>query len=163
MTVEIERIKGICFDVDGTLSDTDDLWVSKLSAILRPLSVLLPERQMAPFARRVIMASESPANLVYHMLDRFDLDDDMVHLYHLASKLKTERRPASFWIIPGVRDMLQQLHDRYALAVVSARGSSTFHFLDQFGLLPFFGAVAIADTCRYTKPYPTRFCGRQQK
>ena len=38
--------------------------------------------------------------------------------------------------------------------MVSARDDSTFHFLEQFDLLPYFSAVAIANTCRYTKPYP---------
>jgi HAD superfamily hydrolase (TIGR01549 family) len=154
MAIETERIKGICFDVDGTLSDTDDLWISKLCTILRPVSGLFPERKMEPFARRLIMTTETPANLAYHLLDRFDLDDDIARLYHWASRLKLERRPASFWLISGVKEMLHELNNHYALAVVSARDSSTYQFLEQFDLLPFFSAVAIADTCRFTKPYP---------
>ena len=154
MSVEIERIKGICFDVDGTLSDTDDLWVSKLGAILQSVSILFPERQTAPIARRIIMASESPANLAYHLLDRFDLDDDMLHFYQWATRFRLERKPGFFWIIPGVKEMLQQLNERYPLAVVSARGGSTFQFLEQYELLPFFRVVVTAETCRFTKPYP---------
>ena len=51
--------------------------------------------------------------------------------------------------------MQAALQARYPLAVVSARGeASTRHFLSQNGLLPYFGAVATAQTCRYTKPFP---------
>lgn len=41
------------------------------------------------------------------------------------------------------------------MSVVSARGGkSTQIFLDQFELNPFFQAIATAQTCEYTKPYP---------
>jgi len=36
MPLNVENIRAICFDVDGTLSDTDDLFVHKLEQILRP-------------------------------------------------------------------------------------------------------------------------------
>ena len=152
MAVEIRRIKAICFDVDGTLSDTDDLWVSNLAAALRPFAFLFPQRNCEAFARRVVMASESPSNLVYHLLDRLDLDDDMLRLYHFVSRL-----------IPGVKELLQELHLHYSLAVVSARDESTFRFLEQFDLLPYFSAVAISDTCRHTKPYPDPVLWAAQK
>jgi hypothetical protein len=32
MTLDISRIKALCFDVDGTLSDTDDVYVHKVRA-----------------------------------------------------------------------------------------------------------------------------------
>jgi N-acetyl-D-muramate 6-phosphate phosphatase len=154
MAVDFQRIKAICFDVDGTLSDTDDLWVSKLSAVLRPFAILFPQRDPAVFARRAVMVSESPANLFYHLLDRFDLDDEMMHLYHYVSRFKMGRRSDSYWLISGIKEMLQQLQPYYKMAVVSARDDSTFVFLEQHDLLSYFSAVAISNTCRYTKPYP---------
>jgi N-acetyl-D-muramate 6-phosphate phosphatase len=154
MTFDARRIKAICFDVDGTLSDTDDLWVSKFCAILRPVTFLFPGRDPGLFARRAVMVSESPTNLAYHLLDRFDLDDDMLRLYHYATRFKVQRKATAFWLISGVKEMLQQLQAHYALAVVSARDASTFAFLEQYDLMQYFSAVAIADTCRYTKPYP---------
>ena len=163
MALVVKQVKAICFDVDGTLSDTDDLWISRLCAMLRPVSFLFPRHQPGPFARRVVMASESPASLAYHLLDRFDLDDDMLRLYHLVSRFNLERQPAVFWLVPGVKEMLAVLQQHYDLAVVSARGSSTYRFLEQFDLLPYFKAVAIADTCRYTKPYPDPILWAAQK
>ena len=41
------------------------------------------------------------------------------------------------------------------MTIVSARGERTTNiFIDQFGLRPFFKAIATAQTCQYTKPYP---------
>ena len=33
MPLDVDRIQAICFDVDGTLSDTDDLWVSNFARL----------------------------------------------------------------------------------------------------------------------------------
>jgi len=35
--LDLARIRAICFDVDGTLSDTDDEWVLELEDRLKPL------------------------------------------------------------------------------------------------------------------------------
>ena len=34
MSLELSRIRALCFDVDGTLSDTDDLYVQKVQRFL---------------------------------------------------------------------------------------------------------------------------------
>lgn len=69
--LDVTRIRAICFDVDGTLSDTDDRWVARMAGWLRPLG-----RQRAHrLARWLVMGLESPANWVYEMLDRLHLDD----------------------------------------------------------------------------------------
>jgi phosphoglycolate phosphatase-like HAD superfamily hydrolase len=44
MTLQIERIQALCFDIDGTLSDTDDVYVSKIARWLRPGRIILPNR-----------------------------------------------------------------------------------------------------------------------
>lgn len=147
-------VKAICFDVDGTLSDTDDQWVSRYSGVLKPVSFLFPNRRPQDFVRWAVMVSESPANMVYHLLDRFNLDDDVARIYNFLSQHGKDHSPANFWMVEGVRDLLENLHSKYPMAVVSARGASTFRFLDQFALTPFFKTIVISDTCQYTKPYP---------
>ena len=154
MSLDISRVKAICFDVDGTLSDTDDLWVQRCTQVLQPFSKVVSQQRMASLARWGIMAAETPGNLLYHLLDRFDLDDDVGRLFNFISRHGIERRPAKFWLIPLVHEMLSTLQVHFPLAVVSARGSSTYKFLEQFQLTPFFKAIAISDTCRYTKPFP---------
>lgn len=41
MSLDIPRIRALCFDIDGTLSDTDDQFVHKLARLLRPFRPLL--------------------------------------------------------------------------------------------------------------------------
>jgi len=60
-----------------------------------------------------------------------------------------------FQLIEGVREMLVNLRDHYLLSIISARGKkSTYKFLFQYELLPYFSAVATGQTCVHTKPYP---------
>lgn len=37
MPLNAEKIRAICFDVDGTLSDTDDVMVARFSRLLKAL------------------------------------------------------------------------------------------------------------------------------
>jgi len=153
--LDVDRIQAICFDVDGTLSDTDDQWVSAFERRLTPLRWLFPKGQVRPFARWAIMCAESPGNLVYHLLDWAHLDDDVGRVYNFIARRQLGQPPRKFWIIDGVREAVLALRARYPLAVVSARDrNSTLAFLRQFGLEECFPVVATALTCRYTKPFP---------
>ena len=56
MPLDPSRIRAICFDVDGTLSDTDDLMVSRIARRLTPIRRLLPARD----PRRIAWLKASP-------------------------------------------------------------------------------------------------------
>jgi N-acetyl-D-muramate 6-phosphate phosphatase len=155
MALDLSRIRALCFDVDGTLSDTDDLWVHKFERLLKPLRVLFPDGNSTPFARKAMMTIETPGNLMYHWLDRLHLDDEVAGLFSLIARSGVGRSPQNFWLVPGIAEMLAQLEGKYPMAVVSARGEkSTLSFLDQFGLRDYFSDITTAQTCRYTKPFP---------
>ena len=155
MALDIARIQGICFDVDGTLSDTDDLWVNRLEKNLSPASRLFPQRSPHSFARWAVMGIEAPGNLLYWMLDFLHVDDDVGHILNKMSKNGRLRTSGPFWIIHAVKETLLALQPRYPLAVVSARDrGSTYAFLDHFELTPLFLAVATSQTCEHTKPFP---------
>jgi phosphoglycolate phosphatase-like HAD superfamily hydrolase len=155
MTLDLARIKAICFDVDGTLSDTDDQWVSALETRIRPFSRLVPRGDPHAYARWIIMCGETPGNLVYHLLDRAGLDDEVGRFFNFMSRQKPARSKKAFWIVNGVHDAICLLASRYPLAVVSARDrAGTEAFLSQFALTELFCAVATALTCQYTKPFP---------
>lgn len=149
------QIHLLCFDVDGTLRDTDDEWVQMLSSLLRKLRLVLPTERESWIARRLIMALEDPVTFLYSLLDRFGIDALLARLGERLPRERRTRRMTNNWLIPGVDEMLNQLHARYKLAIVSARGArSTLEFLEQFDLLKFFSALATAQTCEKTKPYP---------
>jgi len=148
MSLNLAKIQALCFDVDGTLSDTDDLYVEKFLPFFRFFS------DPARAARRFVMWAEAPGNLLIGLPDQLGLDDE---LDKLAEWLNRRRpRPLKhFLLVPGVREMLEKLAPHYPMSVVSARDDhSTRAFLDQFGLTPFFKVIVTSVSAPHTKPYP---------
>ena len=125
MSLDIPRIQGICFDVDGTLSDTDDLWVNRLEKNLSPARALFPRHSPQSFARWAVMAMEAPGNLLYWMLDVLRIDDDAGRILNRMSKNGRLRTRGPFWIIQAVKETLTVLNRRYPMAVV--RGGEFTH------------------------------------
>lgn len=146
--LDLPRIQALCFDVDGTLSDTDDLYVEKFQPFFR----FFPNPAHA--ARRFVMWAETPGNLLMGIPDRLGLDDELLRFYDWLNR-RVSRPMRHFRLVAGVREMLEQLASRYPLAVISARDErSTRVFLDHFGLTPFFQVIVTALTTEHTKPYP---------
>jgi HAD superfamily hydrolase (TIGR01509 family) len=154
MPIELARIQAICFDVDGTLSDTDDVWTEQLAERLRPLAKLLPRRDPHTYARKLIMAAETPGNLAYTLLDWANLDAPLARLYGFLARRK-RARAGSYRLMDSVDRMLPALARQYRLAVISANNeSNTLNFLETFNLRRHFTCVATALTCAHTKPFP---------
>jgi HAD superfamily hydrolase (TIGR01509 family) len=153
MPLHISRIQAICFDVDGTLSDTDDVMVAQLAKLLYPFNLLFPGKDLIQVARSIVMEAEAPANFLVGLPDLVGLDDEIFALKDWIVRLsKMKTKP--FQLIRGVKEMLEGLSPRYPLAVVSARDTrSTMEFLDQFGLAPYFKCIATDQTCEHTKPF----------
>ncbi len=154
MPLHVSRVRALCFDVDGTLSNTDDQMVASLARRLRPFQFLFPGRDPLHISRRIIMSLEAPANFLIGLPDRIGLDGPIFALADWVART-FKSRPKKYLLIPGVREMLADLSRRYPLAVVSARDArTTGDFLEQFGLAGYFRCVAVAQTCKHTKPYP---------
>ena len=154
MPIDLDRVKGLCFDVDGTLSDTDDRWESIITRALGPLRFLFKKGNPQPFARWLLMVTESPMNAVYHWLDRHSLDDNMARLLNRLTRMRRGKKH-HFWLMRGALELLTIVQQRYPLSVVSARDEATTdRFLKQFDLGKFFQAVVTSQTCELTKPFP---------
>ena len=153
MPLQVSRIRLICFDVDGTLSDTDDLFVQKLEQVLRPILFLLPHQDPRRLARRLLMWSEAPGNVLIGIPDTLGVDDEIAAVMEWLNR-RRPRPMKKFLLVPGVKEMLAELSKRYPLAVVSIRDAwSTHVFLDQFELTPFFQVIVTGQTAEHTKPY----------
>jgi beta-phosphoglucomutase-like phosphatase (HAD superfamily) len=164
MLLEVSRIQALCFDVDGTLSDTDDLFVQRLARWLRPLSYALPNRDTLRYARQLVMATETPGTYLFSLPDRLGFDGGLATLGDWIYWLGLGKAPHHFLLIPGVREMLSQLQGRFPMSIVSARGErNTRAFLEQFDLTPYFHSVVTAQTCARIKPCPDQilFAARQ--
>jgi len=144
------RIKALCFDVDGTLSDTDDLYARRVSRLLPRFLFRDPDR----IARRFVMWIESPGNALLSLADALGVDDKMAAIidWMYRHRRQSSRR---FLLVPGVDGMLRQLHGRYPMAVVSSRDErGTKGFLEQFDLAKYFDVIVTGLTVEHTKPYP---------
>jgi len=153
MALDKSKIRAICFDIDGTLSETDDQFVTKVEKLLWPAKIFLSHWEVRVLARRLVMGSEAPASLVYSWLDQLGAD----HL--LASVMKRTAgkgyRQKKFILVEGTQAILAHLSKKYPLAIVTARDErSTTQFLDQFGLTKYFKVIVTSQTCEHTKPFP---------
>ncbi len=159
MSLDLARIKALCFDVDGTLSDTDDLYVQKISRFLPRFLFKDPD----PIARRFVMWIEAPGNALLGFADALGFDDEMVVV---IDWLNHHRKHSSkkFLLVPGVDTMLKQLHGRFPMAVVSTRDErGTLAFLEQFGLVKYFDVIVTGLSTKHTKPYadPVLFAAKR--
>ena len=78
MPIDLARVRAICFDIDGTLSNTDDQFVQRLVKLLTPFDFILGHKDIYPLARRLVMLTEGPGNWIYGIADRFGLDGRIV-------------------------------------------------------------------------------------
>lgn len=155
MPLDVDRIQAICFDVDGTLSDTDDLWVSNFSRRFSFLRFITPQKDMRSIGRWLVMVLETPGNLVYELFDRLHLDDEVASIFNWIAHHNPGRRPKRFWMVPHGMQLIEFCHQRYPLSIVSARDEkSTWAFLQQFEIEDLFKIVITSQTCKYTKPFP---------
>lgn len=150
MSLDVPRIKALCFDVDGTLSDTDDQYAQKIVDLL-PRSLFPNPMQTA---RRLVMWVESPGNALLGFADRIGIDDEMTVVIDWINRNR-KHTLKKFLLVPGVDEMLAQFKGRYPMAVVSARDEkSTLRFLKQFDLCPYFDVIITGLSAPHTKPYP---------
>ena len=80
MPLDWARIQAICFDLDGTLSDTDNHMVARIVKPWVPCAGLIPPAAQRRLARAVVMAFESPGNFLYNLADRLGIDQAAVNL-----------------------------------------------------------------------------------
>ena len=151
MPLDTSRIRALCFDVDGTLSDTDDYYVSRITVWLDRLGFIRDPLRMA---RRLVMWVESPGNALLGFADTLGVDEVIIALINwMYRHRRRQNRP--FPVIPGVEALLDELDQHYLLAVVSARDeTSTQAFLRQRNLARYFDVVITALSAPHTKPYP---------
>jgi len=150
MPLDLNRIKALCFDVDGTLSDTDDLYKQKILRFFPTFLFRDPDHA----ARRFVMWAEAPGNALLGLADTLGIDDEMTVIIDWIAR---HRRQSSkkFLLIEGVDAMLAELKGKYPMSVVSARDEKgTLRFLEQFDLMQYFDAIVTGLSAHHTKPYP---------
>jgi HAD superfamily hydrolase (TIGR01509 family) len=150
-----DRVGAICFDIDGTLVDTDNAYVRRMARWLQPLAPLLPDRDVDAAARGWVLRAETPTNALLALLDRLHLDQILGAALNLLHRMRGEAAHNSIALIPGARQALERLADRFPLGVVTAREQSTaLEIIRSHELESYFTCVATARTTLRAKPHP---------
>ena len=163
--LDLARVDALVFDIDGTLADTDDHLVAQLARALDRLP-FVSGRRATSLARRIVMGAETPVNAAYGAIDRWGLDDELAALKRLLARAKDQRQRAERHppeaadevphdMVPGVEQMLHELARRYPMSAISTGSELRVRaFLEHYGALRHFSAVAGAQTTPRMKPYP---------
>jgi len=154
MPFDLKRVRGICFDVDGTLSDTDNEWAIVLQQKLHGVRFLFKNHDPYSFTRWLVLTAQSPENAVFHLLDHLSLDAPFARLYERLIRSR-KSTTYSFLLTDHARELLEFLSQHYPCSIVSARDEGiTRSFVEHFGLSSYFRAIVTSQTCSHTKPYP---------
>jgi N-acetyl-D-muramate 6-phosphate phosphatase len=149
------RIRAILFDLDGTLADTDDLLVDRLAKRLFPYRALLPGKDSAGLARRLLMNADQPFNALYAWADRLYLDEAVALAAGLFPRRRRAQPPLSVPAVPGAVEAVRRLAGFYRVGIVTTRSArSAAAMVAALGLGDTVGVVASARSTLRIKPHP---------
>jgi HAD superfamily hydrolase (TIGR01549 family) len=164
--LQLGRIRALCFDVDGTIADTDDHLVAQLAAALDRVP-LVSGRRAERLARQAVMGLETPVHGAYALLDQLGLDVPMSRLRARLKRVKAQgvdpahtRNPEAIDEVPhemvaGVQEMLKKLAADYPMCTITTGGAPRVErFLEHYEVRELFTAVVGAQTTRRMKPHP---------
>ena len=166
MSLDLSRIRALCFDVDGTIADTDDHIVAQVASLLYRVP-LVSGRRAERVARGIVMSAAGPVNAAYGLMDRFHLDGPFHRMRARIGRIKRkqldpghtrELRAADedpHEMMAGVQEMLEHLALHYPMSTISTGTVPRVEgFLDHYGVRGCFKAVVGAQTTRRMKPHP---------
>lgn len=166
MALDLTRVRALCFDVDGTISDTDDHLVAQLAALIDRVPGV-SGRRAERLGRQIVMGMETPVHGAYALLDRLGLDTPVDRLRtRLREVKKRGADPANVRnleaidevpheMMAGVQEMLKILGARFPMCTISTGGAPRVErFLEHYGVRDVFKAVVGAQTTRRMKPHP---------
>lgn len=166
MPLDLTRVKALCFDVDGTISDTDDHIVAQLAKAIDKIPGV-SGRRAERVARQAVMGLETPVHGAYALLDQLGLDVPVAKLRSRLKQVKQRgadpghtRNPEALDEVPhemmaGVQEMLKMLSKLYPMSTISTGTAPRVErFLEHYGVRDLFKAVVGAQTTRRMKPHP---------
>jgi HAD superfamily hydrolase (TIGR01509 family) len=142
-------IKAILWDNDGILVDTEHLYFEATQRVLSSAGVPLTEAQ---YVQLFLMQGKGAWHLAAERgLPPLEIDrlrDERNALY--ARLLGAGARP-----VLGILDVLDALHGKYIMGIVTSSRRDHFELIHQStGLLRYFDFVLASDDCTVSKPDP---------
>lgn len=166
MSLDLSRIRGLCFDVDGTIADTDDHIVAQVASLLHHVP-LVSGRRAELAARRIVMSAAGPVNAAYGLMDRLHVDGPFHSLRARISRIRRAQTDPGHTrqlaaadedpheMMAGVQQMLKKLALHYPMCTISTGTVARVErFLEHYGVRGCFKAVVGAQTTGRMKPHP---------
>jgi N-acetyl-D-muramate 6-phosphate phosphatase len=166
MSLALSRIRALCFDVDGTIADTDDHLVAQLAALIDAVP-LVSGRRAERLARQVVMAGETPVHAAYALLDQLGLD---APYSRLRARLRAAKARGAdpggtrsiqaadevpHDMMSGVQEMLKTLAKHYPMCTITTGTAPRVErFLEHYKVRELFTAVVGSQTTLRMKPHP---------
>ena len=148
------ELKAVLFDLDGTLVVTANRWTERLSRRLDWLKRLFPRFEPQRAAHRLINGFEFVTTYGMLWLEHLGVGSSFFGLADRIRRSKGLATRAASTLIRGSEDLLEQLSQRYLLAVVTTRQRPEAEaFLNAANITRFFQVVITRQDVWYIKPH----------
>jgi HAD superfamily hydrolase (TIGR01509 family) len=102
----------------------------------------------------LVMALETPLNLVVTVADLLGLDNALLSLRDRLREAYGRREPAHYVPVDGIVPFIQESSRQFDLAIVTTRNrKDTVAFIQQFGLKDYFKSVVTHEDVKRLKPH----------
>jgi HAD superfamily hydrolase (TIGR01509 family) len=140
-------LKGVLFDADGVLVDSERVYFEIIQETFRPYGVPIGEED---YVKRWIIESTTTPGVIRD----YGLTQSVEEIRRRQNQI-FERRLKDIKIMPYALELLESLHGEIPLGVVSSEVRYKLgRKLGKFDLLRFFNARVCAEDVTYKKPNP---------
>ncbi|MEH6628053.1 MAG: HAD family phosphatase [Motiliproteus sp.] len=154
-------IRGILFDFDGTLVDSEPVHCQLWQQLLRPYSVALSKRDY-----QTLLLGTASTDSAALLVETFALPisaQNLMQQREIALQAQLLEAPPA--LMPYARKTLEHYRKQgFRLALVTASGRQAVHnILCAHGLQDLFEVITTGDDIRHSKPHPEGYCQTLQR